>query len=58
MISGNESPQIKALKTAIDTHAQPELFEVDYISLGKYHYKICERLIANHNLKNGCYIPL
>ena len=35
MISGKESPQVKALKTAIHTYAQPEIFEIEYISLGR-----------------------
>ena len=44
MVSGNESPQVKAFKTAIDTYAHPERFEVHYISLGKC-YKICGSFI-------------
>ncbi len=36
MISGKESPQVKALETAIDTYAHPERFDVAYISLGTH----------------------
>ena len=35
MVSGIESPQVKALKMAIDTYFHPESFEIEYISLGK-----------------------